>query len=86
MNLHCIPSNILLLVLMGLMINTVVYVCHLLGGACRHAALYGRTTRGGAPAAGGESQWVGSGSGRGEVDREHRHFESGHTCLSCERP
>lgn len=24
--------------------------------------------------------------GRGEVDREHRHFESGHTCLSCERP
>lgn len=41
---------------------------------------------GGVPAAGGESQWVGSGCGRGRVGREHGHFESGHTCLSVRGP
>lgn len=45
------------------------------------------TTRGGALAAGGGTAGGrGLALGREEFDREHRHFESGHTPLSCERP
>lgn len=63
----------------------VVGVCHLLGGACRHAALYGPLGVEPLQPVGRASGW-GLALGRGEVDREHRHFESGHTSLSCERP